>query len=482
MSFRRLVLLVSAVVEATGAAMFSASIIGIIYREWDDAASIAVAAAVVVLVGEASRRWVGQAGELSTREGFAAVGLSWVAMTFVGTIPLLVTGSMPGLTDAFFEAAAGFTTTGASVVPDPSQLSHSILWWRALTQWMGGMGIIVLSIAVLPLLGVGGVQLARAESPGPTPDRLTPRFRETAKRLWYLYAGFTAIEAVLLAFSDMTMFDAVTHSFTTMSTGGFSTRAESLAAFNPYAQWVAVTFMIIAGASFALHFRALRAPREYARSTEFRIYLYIAAAGAAFLVVGRWATGVADALREGVFNAVSIITTTGYVNADFGAWNSALQIAIVGFMFVGGMAGSTAGGVKTYRLAVLTNAGRADLRRLVHPLGIFRARIGQDVVDDDVVHSVQTFFLFYMLAFMTGTLVMGIIESGLGVGQDLVTSASAVASALGNIGPGLGAVGPTETYASVPPAGKWVLSSLMIIGRLEIFPIILLFTRDLWRR
>jgi trk system potassium uptake protein TrkH len=482
MSFRRLVLLVSAVVEATGAAMFSASIVGVIYREWDDAWAIALAAAIVVILGDAARRWVGRAGELSTREGFAAVGLSWVAMTFVGTIPFLVTGAVPGFTDAVFETAAGFTTTGASVVPDPAQLSHSILWWRALTQWMGGMGIIVLSIAVLPLLGVGGVQLARAESPGPAPDRLTPRFRETAKRLWYVYVGFTGLEAVLLAFSDMTIFDAITHSFTTMSTGGFGTRAESLAAFNPYAQWVAVMFMIVAGASFALHFRALRAPREYGRSAELRVYMYIAAAGAAFLVIGRWGSGIGDAIREGVFNAVSIITTTGYANADFGAWNSALQIAIVGFMFVGGMAGSTAGGVKTYRLVVLTNAGKADLRRLVHPLGIFRARIGQDPVDDDIVHSVQTFFLFYMLAFMTGTLVMGVIESRLGVGQDLVTSVSAVASALGNIGPGLGGVGPTETYAAVPTEGKWLLSSLMIIGRLEIFPIILLFTRDLWRR
>jgi len=462
--------------------MLSASIVGLVYREWEDAAAIAIAATVVVLVGDATRRWAGQAGELSTREGFAAVGLSWVAMTFVGTIPFLVTGAMSGLTDAFFETAAGFTTTGASVVSDPELLSHSILWWRALTQWMGGMGVIVLSIAVLPLLGVGGVQLARAESPGPSPDRLTPRFRETAKRLWYVYVGFTGLEAVLLSFSDMTVFDAITHSFTTMSTGGFGTKSASLAAFNPYAQWVVVTFMMIAGASFALHFRALRAPREYARSAEFRIYLYIAAAGAAFLVIGRWGTGVVDAIREGVFNAVSIITTTGYANADFGSWNSALQIAIVGFMFVGGMAGSTAGGVKTYRLAVLTNAGRADLRRLVHPLGIFRARIGRDPVDDHVVHSVQTFFLFYMLAFITGTLAMGVIESGLGAGQDLITSVSAVASALGNIGPGLGAVGPTETYASVPAEGKWVLSSLMIIGRLEIFPIILLFTRDLWRR
>jgi len=482
MSKRRLALIVFAVVEATGAAMLSAALVGVVYREWDAAGSIAVAAAATVVAGDLGRRFVGRAGELSTREGFAAVGISWFTMTFVGTLPFLVTGAIPNLTDAFFETAAGFTTTGSSVVADPATLEHAVLWWRALTQWMGGMGIIVLSIAVLPLLGVGGVQLARAESPGHSPDRLTPRFRETAKRLWLLYVGFTAVEALLLSFSDMTVFEAICHSFTTMSTGGFGTRAESLGAFSDYAQWVAVTFMVIAGASFALHFRALRKPREYAANAEFRLYGMIVAAGALFLVLGRWGHGVVDAIREGVFNAVSIITTTGYANADFGAWSSALQLAIVGFMFLGGMAGSTAGGVKTYRLAILTNAGRTDLRRLIHPLGVFRTRLGTKPVDDAIVHSVQTFFLFYMLVFMAGTLLMGLIESSLGVGQDLVTSVSSVASALGNIGPGLGAVGPTETFAAVPWPGKWLLSGLMIVGRLEIFPVILLFTRELWRR
>lgn len=482
MSYRRLALIVFAVVEATGAAMLSAGFVGIVYREWETAGQISIAAVGTIVLGDVGRRLVGRTGELSTREGFAAVGISWMTMTTVGTLPFLVTGAIPGFTDAFFETAAGFTTTGASVVTNLEMLDHAILWWRALTQWMGGMGIIVLSIAVLPLLGVGGVQLARAESPGHSPDRLTPRFRETARRLWLLYVGFTALEALLLSFSDMSPFEAICHSFTTMSTGGFGTRGESLGAFNDYAQWVAVTFMVLAGASFALHYRALRRPVEYLRNAEFRVYGMIVLAGATFLALGRWGHGIGDGIREGTFTAVSILTTTGFANADFGAWSSALQIAIVGFMFVGGMAGSTAGGVKTFRLVVLTNAGRTDLRRLIHPLGVFRTRIGPKPVDDAVVHSVQTFFLFYMLLFMTGTLLMAMVESGLGVGQDLVTSVSAVASALGNIGPGLAAVGPAETYAAVPDVGKWLLAGLMIIGRLEIFPIILLATRELWRR
>jgi trk system potassium uptake protein TrkH len=482
MSYRRLSLVIFAVVEATGAAMFSAALVGLIYGETTEAAQIAVSALVIVLVAEVVRRFVAASGELSTREGFAAVGLAWIAMTFVGTIPYLVTGSIDGMTNAFFETASGFSTTGASIVPDPAMLPFSILWWRALTQWMGGMGIIVLSIAILPLLGTGGVQLARAESPGPTPDRLTPRFRETAKRLWFVYVGFTLLETVLLAFSDMTLFDAVTHSFTTMSTGGFGTRAESMAAFNPYAQWIAVMFMVFAGASFALHFRGLKKPIEYVRHAEFKLYLIILGVGSAFMVIGLMSGGFGVALRNGVFTAVSLITTTGFANSDFGAWASGLQIAAVGFMFLGGMAGSTAGGVKTYRLGVLTNAGRADLRRIIHPLGLFKARLGKQPVEDHVVHSVQTFFLFYMLVFMTGTVLMGVIESRLAIGQDLITSVSAVASALGNIGPGLGDVGPASNYLSIPADGKWLLSTLMIIGRLEIFPVILLFTRELWRR
>lgn len=482
MSYRRLALVVFAVIEATGAAMFTAAAVGVLYGEGTEALRISAVAIAVVLLADLGRRLSRGTGEMTTREGFAAVGLSWIAMTFVGTLPYLVTGSLDGMTNAFFETAAGFTTTGSSVVPDPATLPFSILWWRALTQWMGGMGIIVLSIAILPLLGTGGVQLARAEAPGPAPDRLTPRFRETAKRLWLVYVGFTVVQAILLSFSDMSVFDAIAHAFTTMSTGGFGTKAESLGAFSVYAQWVAVTFMVIAGASFALHFRGLKKPSEYSRHAEFRLYAVILAAGAAFMTVGLLSSGLGEALRTGVFTAVSIITTTGFSNADFGAWVSGLQIAVIGFMFLGGMAGSTAGSVKTYRLGVLTNAGRADLRRIIHPLGVFKARLGRRAVDDQIVHSVQTFFLFYMVVFMVGTLLMGIIESRLAIGQDLVTSASAVASALGNIGPGLGDVGPASNYLLVPAEGKWLLSGLMIVGRLEIFPIILLFTRELWRR
>ncbi len=481
---RRLAYIIGAVVAAVGVAMLPAAVVGAIYAEWNEAARIAVAAAVTVALGAAATLLLGERGELSAREGFAAVGLSWFAMAAVGSLPYLLTGAIPSVTDAFFETASGFTTTGSSLVADPGELSHGILIWRASTQWLGGMGVIVLSVAILPLLGVGGRQLVRAEAPGPEPDRLTPRFRETAKRLWLLYVAFTVVLVGLLALGDMDPFEAVAHALTTMPTGGFGTDVASIGAFSAYTQWVIVVFMFLAGASFALHFRALRDPSAYARHPEFRIYAAICLAAVAIGVYANRGMGetVEEVVRGGAFTAISLVTTTGYATVDFGLWAAGMQIFAVALMFLGGMAGSTAGSVKTFRLGVLTQGAFADVRRLVHPRGVFVTRLGRQPVPEPIVDGIRSFFLFYMFIFATGVVAMGIIESHLGVGQDLVTSVSAVASAMGNIGPGLGEVGPAENYAAVPAAGKWLLAFLMIVGRLEIFPVLLLFTRTLWRR
>lgn len=480
---RRLSFIIGAVVAASGLAMVPAALVSAGYQEWAEAGQILAAAAVTIVVGLFAWRIIGRHGVLTTKEGFAAVGLAWFVMAFFGTLPYLFTGSITSLTDAFFETAAGFTTTGASIIADPAELSHGVLIWRAGTQWLGGMGVIVLSIAILPLLGVGGVQLARAESPGPQPDRLTPRFRETAKRLWWIYVAFTVLEILMLWAGDMNLFQAVAHSFTTMSTGGFSTEATSISGFSPYTQWVITAFMFIAGASFALHFRALRRPGEYLRNAEFRLYALLLFVAIAVVSFGIWTTDMwHGSLRDAAFTTTSIMTTTGYATADFGSWAPGLQILIVGLMFLGGSSGSTAGGVKTFRVAVLTRAAAADLRRLVHPRSVLITRFGGKAVSDPIVGSVQSFFLFYMFLFMTGTVLLGLIESRLGTGLDLITSTSAVASSLGNIGPGLGLVGPTSNFMAVPNVGKWLLSFLMIAGRLEIFPVLLLFTRDLWRR
>jgi len=267
-----------------------------------------------------------------------------------------------------------------------------------------------------------------------------------------------------------------------MSTGGFGTDSNSLGGFSAYSQWVVVVFMVLAGVSFALHFRGLQNPREYPRNSEFRLYIVILGVASLFILLGTLGGAVADTVREAVFTAVSLVTTTGYVTADFGQWAVALQIGVVGLMFLGGMAGSTAGSVKTFRLGVLISAARNDLRRIMHPRGVFVARLGKDPVPDSVVESVQSFFLFYILLFGAGILFFGMILSQAGSPIDVGTAASAVASALGNIGPGLGEVGPAGSYLDVPASGKWLLSFLMIVGRLEIFPVLLLLTRELWRK
>ncbi|MDX1467970.1 MAG: TrkH family potassium uptake protein, partial [Acidimicrobiia bacterium] len=374
-------------------------------------------------------------------------------------------------------------TTGASILTDPGQLPKGIAFWRALTQWLGGMGVIVLGVAILPFLGTGGMQLARAESPGPTPDRLTPRFQETAKRLWIVYAAITLVEMVMLWAGDMSGFQAVIHSFTTMSTGGFGTEADSIRSFSAYTQWVITGFMFIAGVSFALHFRAWNRPIAYWRNSEFRLYLLIVVTAVVLVAGGLLVDAeAADAIRIASFNAVSLVTTTGYASADFAQWRPALLIMVVGLMFLGGMAGSTAGGIKTFRLGVLSKAAFADLRRLVHPRAVVLTHFGRKRVDEPVIEAVQSFFLFYMFLFMTSTFLLAFIDANLGEDLDLVTATSAVAASIGNIGPGLGEVGPMNNYGSLPDLAKWLLSGLMIVGRLEIFPVLVLFTKDLWRK
>ncbi|MEN8040503.1 MAG: TrkH family potassium uptake protein [Actinomycetota bacterium] len=484
MSWRHLLHVVGAVLGAVGLAMTLPAVVSLMYREWSDIPGLLAAALLTTLVGAVLWRTFDRPGELTTREGFAAVGLAWTSLALVGAMPYLFVGGTDSITDAVFEAAAGFTTTGASIFPDPGVLSHGILFWRSFTQWIGGMGIIVLSIAILPLLGMGAVQLARAESPGPMPDRLTPRFKETAKRLWFVYVILTVIETMFLWAGEMTLFEAVNHAFTTMSTGGFSTNAGSLGAYTAYSQWVVILFMALAGMSFALHYKVARRDwRIYFKSVELRVYISIVLVAAALMMIGTWGGPISATVRNALFTSVTIITTTGYGTADFAAWIPALGIMIMGLMFVGGMAGSTSGAIKTDRLHILYAASRTDVRRLIHPRGVFVTRVGKTAVPELVVETVQTFFLLYMFVFMTGTFLLAIIGSLSGSGLDVVTTVSAVASSLGNVGPGLGdVIGPTGNYSTIPDAGKWLLAGIMVVGRLEILPILILFNREVWRK
>ena len=480
---RTLAFVIGSAVSAVGASMLAAAAVSVAHGEWHAARGILIACVLTMAAGLILWRGFGRPAPIGVKEGFATVGLAWFVISAFGALPYLFTETLTTFTDAFFETASGFTTTGSSVIPDPSILPRGIGIWRASTQWIGGMGVIVLSVAILPLLGTGGMQLARAESPGHTPDRLTPRFQDTAKRLWLVYVGFTVAQIVLLTVAEMDVYEAVSHSFSTLSTGGFGAKPDSIAGYSPYSQWIITLFMFIGGVSFSLHYRAFRQPLAYARNAEFRLFAAIVA-GAVIVVAGGLLadTPLTDAIRHATFTVVSIITTTGFATDDFGLWRPALQILIVGLMFPGGMAGSTAGAVKTFRVGVLSKAAFADLRRLVHPRGIFTVRFGSARVGEPVVEAIQSFFLFYMFLFMTGTFLLMFIDANISERLDLVTAASAVATTLGNVGPGLGLVGPMGNFADLTILGKWLLSSLMIIGRLEIFPVLLLFTRDLWRR
>lgn len=481
---KRVLYIVGVVLIGTGLAMLPSAVIAMMYQEWGGAGDLGMSAAITVGVGGLLTVWSGRPDSLSPKEAFASVALAWVTVVWFGALPFLLSGTIEGITSAVFESTAGFTTTGATVIEDLSAVENGILLWRASTQWLGGMGIIVLSIAVLPLIGSGGVELARAEAPGPEPDRLTPRFRGTAIRLWALYAGLTVIEAIVLTLGEMSLFEGVAHALTNVSTGGFSTTSESIGAFGPYTQWVVIVVMFIGGASFALHYRAIVNPREYAANAEFRLYAAILVAGAALVIGGLAIDGATDTttVRDGIFTTLTLITGTGYATVDFAAWGQRLLILLTMFMFLGGMAGSTTGALKTRRLALLSKSATSDVRRIIRPQAVSVSRFGGAVISSAAMRNASAFFILYVAIFVAGSVLLSFLEALFADGIDVVTSISASASALGNVGPGLGEVGPTGTYADVVAPGKWLLGLMMIIGRLEIFPMLLLFTPAFWRR
>ncbi len=419
--------------------------------------------------------------ELSHREGFAVVTFGWTLFGTLGALPYRFAGAIPTMVDAVFEALSGFTTTGATILTDIEVLPRSLLLWRALTHWMGGMGIIVLSLAILPMLGVGGMQLFRAEVPGPTADRLSPRIQDTAKLLWGVYVGLTAAEVVLLLFGGMDWFDAVCHAFATMATGGFSTRNASVAAFGSgYIDWVITLFMFLAGVNFALHHAALAGRfRKAFGNEELRIYTLIAVGATLVLVVanapGTYASFFEN-LRYSAFQAVSILTTTGFGTADYEGWPLLCQVLLVALMFVGGSAGSTGGGMKVSRVLLIAKHAVVQVWQLIHPRAVRRVKLDGRPVPDGVLQGILGFLALYMGCTVLATLGMA------GLGVDPVTSLASVIACVGNIGPGLGNVGPTDNYAHLPQAGKVLLTFCMLLGRLELFTVLAVFLPSLWRK
>jgi len=418
---------------------------------------------------------------LSRRDGFGVVTFGWGAVALFGALPYIFSGVILDPVSAMFETISGFTTTGASVLADLESLPRGILFWRSLTQWFGGMGVLVLCVAILPFLGVGGMQIYRAEIPGPSKDRLTPRIATTAKLLWGLYAGMSLLQAVLLMAGGMDWFDACCHTFATMSTGGFSTRTASVAAFDSlYFDIVITVFMFLAGANFALHYRALRgAPGVFWRDPEFRFYAVIWLLSCIFISANIRIAGVegtGGALRHGFFQGTSILTTTGFSTRDFNLWPQASRLLLVLLMFVGGCGGSTAGGFKVVRLFVLVKHILRELGRVLRPQSVARIKLGRQALDESAVANIVTFFLIFTFIFALMSFLMTFYT------PDLVTATSAVAASLGNIGPGLGSVGASETYAFIAAPGKLILMLCMLLGRLELYTVLLLCMPAFWRK
>lgn len=446
-----------------------------------DHTALLAAAGITAASGLIMARSTSLTRDLRVREGFAIVTFGWLLASAFGALPFVFSGAVPSYTDAFFETISGFTTTGATILTDIEAVPRGILFWRSFTHWLGGMGIILLSLAILPFLGVGGMQLFKAEVPGPVADKLTPRVTQTAKILWGVYILLSVAETVLLMIGGLSLFDALCQTFGTMATGGFSTKNASIAAFpSPFVQWVIIVFMFLAGANFALHYRfVFRGLKIYRNDREFLVYLTIIGLASALIYVanlGVWREYGEPAIRDTVFQVVSIQTTTGFITADYEQWPMFSQLVLFLLMFVGGSAGSTGGGIKVLRIYLLLKFVLAEFSRLLHPHAIIPVRVRQQTIPRDVVMNVLGFFVLYMLIFAAGTLLIA------AMGYDVATSFGAVAATLGNVGPGLGEVGAIDNYAHFPPVGKWMLSFFMLLGRLELYTVLILFVPAYWRR
>jgi trk system potassium uptake protein TrkH len=465
-----------------GLSMAAPLLVSLIYKDTSTSAlflSMCITTLISIILFISTR--TGKDVQLTHRDGVVIVTLGWVMAGLFGTLPYLLSGAIPDFTNAYFESMSGFTTTGASILNNIEGLPKGILLWRSLTQWLGGMGIIVLSIAILPFLGIGGMQLYRAEIPSPVVDKLKPRISETAKTLWKVYLLITAVEVVLLLFGGMSLFDSVCHAFCTMPTGGFSTKNASIAHFNSaYFDAIFIVFMLLAGINFSLHYRMLKGDfKIFGRDSECRVFLLMAAVFTLIVTVNIYGSvygSIAEAFRQAAFNVTSIITTTGFVTADYEKWPDLSQLILLGCMFLGGMAGSTGGGMKTMRIMLLIRHGYTELFRIIHPHAVTAVKLGGKAVPADTLSSIWGFFILYIGLFVVASLIMA------SLGLDMISAFASVAASIGNIGPGLGMVGPARNFFEIPLAGKWVLAFCMLLGRLEIYTVIVLIAPEFWRK
>lgn len=418
--------------------------------------------------------------ELRHREAFFTVTFSWAIATLFATLPYLLSGSISSFTDAYFEAMAGFTTTGSSVIKDVEIMPRGVLFWRSLTQWMGGMGIILFALAVLPILGTGGMQLFKAEVPEISVDKLRPRIIDTAKALWFIYTGLTVLCSASYIAGGMSIFDAINHSFTTMATGGFSTKNASLAFFkSPTLEFLSSFFMFLAGINYSLYFYVFRGDiLRLFKSDEFKFYLFLTFAATLLITLNliNSTPSIIDSFRLAIFQVTSVMTTTGYASADFEKWPPLSLIILVIIMFAGGMIGSTGGGIKQVRILLTLKQGYREIYQLIHPRAITTLKLDDKILSKEILGSIWGFFFLFILIWVIATAGMA------ATGTDIITSTTTVISAMCNVGPALGEAGPSENYASLPVVAKWILIFCMLTGRLELYTVLILFIPQFWKK
>jgi trk system potassium uptake protein TrkH len=415
------------------------------------------------------------------RDGFAIVGFGWILISFFGALPFYLSGAIPSIIDSFFEAISGFTTTGASILNEIESLPEGLLFWRSFTHWIGGMGVLVLTLAILPSIGEGAFQIMKAESPGPSPGKLVPKLGKTAQILYGIYLAITFVQIVLLVAAGMPLFDSCIHTFGTVGTGGFSSKNISVGAYNNiYAEVIITIFMLISGANFSLYYQMMKGNvKALLKDEEFRFYITVVFTSILFITVNLYKYSLyslGEALRHSSFQVASIITTTGYSTVDFDKWPVFSKMILFFLMFIGGCAGSTGGGIKNIRILLLIKAVKAELMQIIHPRAIYHVRFGGKTVDGKVLSGIKSFFFAYFFIFVTAVFLVSID------GFDMITTLSSVAATLSNIGPGFAMVGPMGNFSQMSVLSKLVLSLTMLIGRLEIYPMLLLTVPSFWRK
>lgn len=454
-------------------------VVGLCYREQKSAIAFLITAIICFVCGKLLRSKRPRQKELYTREGFVSVALSWLIMSIFGALPFVITGEIPSFVDALFETISGFTTTGASILSDVEALSHASLFWRSFTHWIGGMGVFVFIMAILPLMGGSNMNLMRAESPGPSVSKLVPKVKDTAKILYLIYIGFTIAGIVILCLCGMTLFDSMTTTFGTVGTGGFGIRNDSLSSYSPLIQNAVTILMILSGVNYTVYFCLLcRQFKDAFSIEEVRWYFLIILSSIAIITwdVHSMYSSLSETVRHAAFQVGSIITTSGFATTDFNAWPQLSKTILVLLMFVGACAGSTGGGIKVSRFVILFKAIRKELSMMIHPRMVKKIKLDGHVLSHETLRSTNAFISVYFVLFFLSVLAISID------GYDFTTNFTAVAATFNNIGPGLELVGPTQNFSLFSPFSKCVLMFDMLAGRLELFPVLILFTPSCWKK